>query len=76
MSPVNRNATGRTRVLTDDHSAHDHCGCCGNCYVWLASEFCTPCRSRVKHLGPHGLPPWDRTYEAVHGSPCPFQVTP
>lgn len=60
--------------LTDDHEAHDHCGCCGRCYVYLNGDFCTPCRSKNRHLGSRDLPPWDRTYFAIHGEPCPLQL--
>lgn len=65
--------------MGDDHAAHDHCGCCGRCFVWLAGAFCTPCRTLTRHLRPQlareaPLPPWDRTYEAHTGEPCPLGV--
>jgi len=60
------------RRLTSDHEAHEHCGCCGRCFTWLATSFCSPCRSRAGHLGTPDLFPWDRTYAAIHGEPCPF----
>jgi hypothetical protein len=60
------------RILTDDHFAHQHCGCCGRCFAWLKGVFCYQCCQIKEHLGPAHLPPWDRTYEAVHGTLCPF----
>lgn len=63
-----------SRGLTDDHEAHDHCGCCGQCYVYLNGSFCLPCRTKKGHLGSPGLPPWERTYFAVHGEPCPLHI--
>jgi hypothetical protein len=60
------------RGLTDDHFAHEHCGCCGRCFVRLDDVFCYQCRQLKGHLGSIHWPPWDRTHEAVHGTPCPF----
>lgn len=47
----------------------DYCGCCGN---ESRGDFCAKCTKTVKHLGPSSLQLWDRTYEAIHGEPCPF----
>lgn len=61
--------------MSDGHDLsgeHEHCGCCGSCWRWLQTEFCSRCRSLQGHLGPMPLAPWDRTYQAVHGEPCPL----
>src|ERR1700731_380648 len=45
------------------------CGCCGN----VAPEglpWCDRCEGHVCV----GFPPWENTYEALTGKPCPFQV--
>jgi hypothetical protein len=51
----------------------DFCGCCGDAMPGPATgrNWCSRC---VLHLGSTHLPPWERTYEAVTGTPCPFQV--
>ncbi len=58
---------------TTEHEQHQHCGCCGDCLTGAATtDWCKRC---VRHVGRHHyVPPWDRTYEALHASPCPFQV--
>jgi hypothetical protein len=50
----------------------DYCGCCGD--ETRGAFFCVKCTKIVKHLGPSSLHLWDRTYEAVHGEPCPFSL--
>jgi hypothetical protein len=59
----------------DDASCYvDYCGCCDNEIPDDGGDdgplWCTRCES---HVGAQGGS-WDRTYEAVHGRPCPFQV--
>lgn len=36
--------------------------------------WCVRCTRTVGHLGPADRPAWDRTHQATHGEPCPFQV--
>lgn len=51
------------------------CGCCGRLFAdrWEAETqiFCRQCK---RHVLPnsHNTDPWDRTFEAQHGTPCPF----
>ena len=52
-----------------------YCGCCGNGPLaptkqGVIEDWCARCMS---HVGSDGQL-WDRTYEAVHGTPCPYQV--
>lgn len=47
-----------------------YCGCCGSPMPDRV-EWCCRCRSHVLNTGPS----WNRTYEAQHQQPCPFQVT-
>jgi hypothetical protein len=54
--------------------AEDYCGCCGN-PCGRGRVFCNRCQTKVGHLGPSSLHAWDRTFEATHGVPCPFQVS-
>lgn len=51
----------------------DYCGCCGRPYQGRDSTFCDDC---LKHVAPRAFDkaPWDRTFEAVHKAPCPYQV--
>lgn len=54
----------------------DFCGCCGNSIIQdttaLVHLWCEPCS---KHISTDsGLATWERTYEAVHDEPCPYQV--
>jgi len=51
-----------------------YCGCCGN-RCGVGRSWCVRCTAPVGHLGPSHLHAWDRTYEAVHGESCPFQIT-
>lgn len=56
-------------------NAHDYCGCCGeeipddgvgvNIETW-----CAQCKV---HVGTEG-PMWERTFSAIYGGDCPFQV--
>lgn len=53
------------------------CGCCGRAVrgSYLDSErepgdWCSQC---ITHLGKKGAP-WERTYFALHGADCPWQV--
>lgn len=51
-----------------------YCGCCGSpCSA--DALWCHPCASTPGHLGPVSLRAWDRTFESIHGSPCPFTET-
>ena len=45
----------------------NYCGCCGR-YTLL--EWCKRCRS---HVGKSGVA-WERTYFALTGLPCPFEI--
>lgn len=47
----------------------DYCGCCGR-RCPSCEEWCDDCKL---HLLPSG-PPWERTYFAQHGKPCPLSV--
>lgn len=52
------------------------CGCCGNQIVrpGRLSNWCGPCRKHVlTGRAADGKPPWDRTYFAQHGEPCPYE---
>jgi hypothetical protein len=60
-------------------AAGDHfCGCCGRDIrppsrgrrVPIDSFWCVRCEDHVLDDGA----PWDRTYEASTGRPCPYQV--
>lgn len=58
-------------VSTDDEY---FCGCCGNeIPQWHHNRlWCSPCSL---HISPSQYKPlWERTYEAVTGEPCPYQV--
>lgn len=50
------------------------CGCCGHPIPDDGSDdepvWCHAC---LTHIGSEGAP-WDRTYEATTGTPCPWQV--
>lgn len=47
---------------------HSYCGCCGQpCHE--TGDWCDPCAEHVGYSGP----PWERTYFAVTGKPCPFE---
>lgn len=52
----------------------DYCGCCGNEItdhrIGVVQSWCGPC---CQHIATRG-PSWERTYEAINGVPCPFQV--
>ena len=47
----------------------DYCGCCGNEIPY--GEWCLRC---TQHLLPKGIPDWERTWFAQHGTDCPFQL--
>lgn len=47
----------------------DCCGCCGRELKRDVGGWCPDC---AKHLLPANVPPWDRTYFAQFGKPCPF----
>lgn len=51
----------------------DYCGCCGRAIIdtVVVRVWCDDC-SKPGHLGLAG-PPWERTYQAVTGEPCPFK---
>lgn len=48
------------------------CGCCGG-RTYKEKTWCSRCLSDKPHLGPPGLPPWERTWFAIYGTDCPFQ---
>jgi hypothetical protein len=49
----------------------DYCGCCGQpAGAGGDALWCEPCRDHVGAVG-H---PWDRTFFALTGAECPFQV--
>lgn len=48
----------------------DYCGCCGNENDG-GYDFCERC---MDHVGRFSGAPWMRTYFALHGVDCPFQV--
>ena len=48
---------------------HDYCGCCGT-DDQVSGEWCRRCKA---HVGTNG-PAYDRTYRALNGTECPFQV--
>jgi len=58
----------------DIHDRYDrdttYCGCCGDGPIRL-NLWCDRCAA---HVGQPGPPPWERTYQAISGEPCPFQV--
>lgn len=48
------------------------CGCCGRAYENGTLLWCTDCAA---HIDPsERKAPWDRTYKAGTGRPCPFEV--
>lgn len=52
----------------------DFCWCCGyeiEPDLGYDPNWCGAC---LEHISPENLQPWDRTYFALHGEPCPFQV--
>ncbi len=52
---------------------HEGCGCCGQYLSGRDDYFCVDC---LAHVWPkEDRPPWERTYFARHGKPCPWQVT-
>jgi len=50
----------------------NYCGCCGRETQWGGSPYW--CQECSRHVADNRQPPWDRTYEAIHGEPCPFQI--
>lgn len=51
----------------------NYCGCCGRQIENGWSQWwCDDC---LKHIGSEGPPLWDRTYAAIHGVECPYQVS-
>jgi hypothetical protein len=52
----------------------DYCGCCGNeISDRLSSLWCERCRGHIgQFTSGH---PWEKTYAAMHGEDCPFQVS-
>ena len=52
----------------------DFCGCCGDAIpdhgMDIVQAWCGPCWHHVGIVGPM----WERTFEAMNGEPCPFQV--
>lgn len=44
------------------------CGCCG-CRISSTALWCVRCAGHVAKDGHL----WDRTFEAVHGEPCPYK---
>ena len=57
-------------------SEKDYCGCCGREIDGRGGQSTIWCRDCEAHLAPggHGIKFWDRTFQAQHGKPCPFQV--
>jgi hypothetical protein len=51
------------------------CGCCGAELTPNEGQFwCRRCRKHIVHFPKaNGLPPWDRTYFAQRGDPCPYE---
>lgn len=47
-----------------------YCGCCGNETAREDDLWCPRC---IGHVGSHG-PLWERTWAAVTGEECPYQV--
>ena len=52
----------------------EFCGCCGREMASPTDHDEVWCEDCAKHVGTEGHI-WDQTYEAVHGSPCPFDVS-
>ena len=50
-----------------------YCGCCGHGIRGRQDYDPLWCHRCKGHVGIEGAD-WDRTYESVHGVPCPFQV--
>jgi hypothetical protein len=52
-----------------------YCGCCGRQARARRSDpeplWCKPCSQHVAATGHL----WDRTFEAINGEPCPYQVS-
>ena len=46
------------------------CGCCGRVNETDGPLWCTECAGHVGDAGPF----WERTFEALHGRPCPHQA--
>lgn len=46
---------------------HSFCGCCGR----PCNEVADWCEACVQHVDTGGNPPWERTYFALTGNPCP-----
>ena len=49
----------------------DYCGCCGNQIDATEGAWCLRC---AQHVGRFDGYEWDRTYFAINGVDCPFQV--
>lgn len=58
-----------------DHASH--CGCCGR-PIGQFIEGDPWCEDCLPHLADYriGIPPWDRTYFAQHGTDCPLDPYP
>ncbi len=46
-----------------------YCGCCGR-PCSMSEIFCKDC---MIHVATDNRPPWERTFFALNGEPCPFQ---
>lgn len=63
--------------------APGYCGCCGRPTESTANDWCAKCLPHViteeqgeENLKLRGLPPWERTWFAQHGTDCPYQELP
>ena len=69
---------GESKEMPDDFDPEaDYCGCCGDEIPGestVVRSWCQRCALHVNKESNLYLPPWDRTYEAQWGTPCPFQV--
>ena len=54
-------------------STREYCGCCGRA-VDRGYDFCDECQAHL--LNAQDRRPWDRTYFAQHGKPCPLGEKP
>jgi hypothetical protein len=52
----------------------DYCGCCGDEIRNSTDHMVMWCARCKPHIAGYSAPPWERTYEAINGEPCPFQV--
>lgn len=71
MSKDNKDNLNRYAKLSKSYQyEYNFCGCCGI----EISEFDCWCVRCSGHIANYLLPPWERTYFAIHNKDCPFQI--